>query len=162
MQSQFIELPQNGEDDSEMYLIFNSKNNSNSSWGNIDVDYITTSDDENNETDSMENDNVNAKDADKAKNNGEEENKNSKKNFDNRDLGEHIDKILERRPKDFYKVGDYYISNYCRTSYPCQHTVMNKNLKLFKRSMYGSEIYERLSIEGLSDKHFDIYKCFRK
>ena len=57
---------------------------------------------------------------------------------------------------DYRKVGNYYISNICLESYPCQHTVCLESGVYELTS--GAQIYRLLMSKGLSDPHFDKYK----
>lgn len=56
-----------------------------------------------------------------------------------------------------YKIGRYTISSMCLQSYPCKHSVYDKNTAI-TRTMYGDDIYCMLQDENLSHEHFDTYK----
>ena len=60
--------------------------------------------------------------------------------------------------KKCIRVGKYEISCNCFGTYPCAHWVTYNKTEPF--IMTGIQIYEMLRKEGLSDPHFDTYRCF--
>lgn len=59
--------------------------------------------------------------------------------------------------RDYRQLGTLKINSFCCLTYPCQHTVENMETGETKM-MFGDKIFIALRDQGISDKHFDIYR----
>jgi hypothetical protein len=59
--------------------------------------------------------------------------------------------------RNYRSIGNYYVSNICLETFPCQHYIKTS---LFGKEthMFGDDIYRMCKNCGITDKHFEQYK----